>query len=487
MSKIDSLWVRYSFSGLLLGIGFIVEPLWFLVFGGIWFFVQAVDDSLKARQYLLGGGLAFFIKMLLVHAWGVYIYPLDWYQPALAQGGWWGIAIYWLLGSLFLSVGGLILAALIRPLRFKPHFQKWSLIALAWVFAETINSYIFSVLTLGGDSYISDAYSYGFIGYLLASHNWLIYIAKLGGVYALTIAAVMLVGLVLYFLKFNKYYVITGVAIFLLLGVVPQPEFSRETKVSVALIETDFDALFLEKDKEVFDQYKFVEEAIDAAILNEADYVVLPEAAQYTNLNFGPEGAYNLYRFKNKDTDTILVDSGQGILPNNQAIIRATIYDGQNKQAWQFDKQYLVPQGEYMPGIFSLLFRAMGLSEEERTKYRVEYVPGPIVGQVDMPSHLPRVLFCFSSADPRAVRRLVSDNKEIPFVAHITSHAWFHEPVLLWKQQEAMLKIQAVWGNVPILQSANLGRAMVYLPNGKSYQPELVASGERWRVMLVSI
>jgi hypothetical protein len=50
-----------------------------------------------------------------------------------------------------------------------------------------------------------------------------------------------------------------------------------------------------------------------------------------------------------------------------------------------------------------------------------------------------------------------------------------------------MLKVQAVWSGVPIVQAANMGPAMVYLPNGTAFRPEVVAEGERWRVLKTTI
>ena len=348
------------------------------------------------------------------------------------------------------------------------------------------NTYVFSIATLGEGSYISDSYSYGYLGYLLAEHNIFLQLANWGGVYALTfgLVALVAVGIYLYPIKRLAPAIMLGA---LLITANLSVGSYEPLGHKVALVETAFDAEFNVASTSVKLQKTLVIEALDAALVSSADYVVLPEDAHYTNLNLRPVGAYSWFRFQNKDTNAVVVDSGQANLPTGESIMRATVYDGQEKQAWQFDKQYLVPQGEYVPAFFSGLIGLLKFEDlKEALDSKVNYIPGPIVGQSDMPEHLPRVLFCFSSADPKAVKRLVGE-AEVPFVAHITSHAWFHQPTILWKQQTAMLKVQAVWSGVAIVQATNMGEGRVYLPTGETYRPAVVSQGERWQVLVTEL
>jgi apolipoprotein N-acyltransferase len=472
----------------MLGLGFVTSFTWFLGLLGIWLFFEAVAKDGNKKLLWWGGVLAFFIKNLLVLSWGWSIYPLDWFSVPLTLNGFWGISFYWIMGAGFLSLGGGFLALAISY--FKRVHTVWFIVLtpIVWLLFEVLNALFFSIATLGGGGYISSSYSYGFVGYLLAEHNLLLLMANWGGVYILTIVAVLLVVVVRYFEKIKPSLAIAVVGAVTLSMLMPLPRHEdNKLDYKVALLETDFDAEFTSASNSNEEQKKRIIAALDAAILGEADYVILPEDAHYTNLNLTKEGANSWYRFQNKDTNTILVDSGQATLGTGDSIMRATVYDGVEKSVWQFDKQYLVPQGEYTPNFFLLLLKLFRQTDlVDAFKATASYVPGPIVGQGDLPEHLPRVLFCFSSADPTAVKNLVNDTK-VPFVAHITSHAWFNDSEILRHQQAAMLKVQSVWSGVPIVQSANMGLSQVYLPNGYSYHPTVVAEGDRFRILRTDI
>jgi apolipoprotein N-acyltransferase len=73
----------------------------------------------------------------------------------------------------------------------------------------------------------------------------------------------------------------------------------------------------------------------------------------------------------------------------------------------------------------------------------------------------------------------------VPFIAHPTSHAWFHESKILWQQQDVMLKVQALWNDVAIVSAGNMAYGALYTKAGKKIQPTPVKTGESWQVSLV--
>ena len=121
----------------------------------------------------------------------------------------------------------------------------------------------------------------------------------------------------------------------------------------------------------------------------------------------------------------------------------------------------------------------------KKLQERFTYVPGPEPSQAQFAAHVPGILFCFESADPVAVKRLLAQ-RPVPFIAHPISHAWFHESELLWKQQDVMLKMQALWSGVPIVSAANMAKGALYTKEGKKILPTPKLSGESWEVSLVS-
>jgi apolipoprotein N-acyltransferase len=184
----------------------------------------------------------------------------------------------------------------------------------------------------------------------------------------------------------------------------------------------------------------------------------------------------------------VVVDSGIFTHSNLPApVIRASVIDFASHAVYQSDKQYLVPQGEYMPHLYNLLFRQIGLGPALDILYPImSFQPGPLVSQQDWSSNIPGVLFCFESIDPLAVRRLMSERTP-PFIAHILSHAWFHNPILFWQQTDQMLRVQAVWNQITIVSAGNYGPSKAYLPNGQIIIPTALETGEHWSVGVVEI
>lgn len=138
-----------------------------------------------------------------------------------------------------------------------------------------------------------------------------------------------------------------------------------------------------------------------------------------------------------------------------------------------------------MPYFYIATLSAFGMREAViEINKKLAYRPGPFATQADLPELVPGILFCFESADPNGVRRLLKE-RELPFIAHPISHAWFHESKILWQQQDVMLKIQALWNDVPIVSAANMAKGALYTPDGKKVLPVPIASGKSWQVSLI--
>jgi hypothetical protein len=77
--------------------------------------------------------------------------------------------------------------------------------------------------------------------------------------------------------------------------------------------------------------------------------------------------------------------------------------------------------------------------------------------------------------------------REVPFIAHPISYAWFHDPVSMRHQYDSMLKIQAIWNQVSIVSAGNMVNGVMYTPQGEIIKPRVAAEGEGWQVSLVSL
>jgi apolipoprotein N-acyltransferase len=230
---------------------------------------------------------------------------------------------------------------------------------------------------------------------------------------------------------------------------------------------------------------KILEEALTATLPYAADYILLPEDSRYFSSFFGSTTAVALvsqFEFIYGSTSAVIIDSGREDLNNGQTVLRAQVFDGRAKTIYQFDKQYLVPQGEYVPYLYGGLMRLLGLKEAVDSISRdSSYSPGNLKQHKSLPTYIPGVLFCFESVRPNGVVTLLKE-REFPFIAHPISHGWFHSPTILWQQLDVMLLIQARRTGVSIISAGNMTPGKAYLPTGEIVSGEKILEGNQYVV-----
>jgi len=121
---------------------------------------------------------------------------------------------------------------------------------------------------------------------------------------------------------------------------------------------------------------------------------------------------------------------------------------------------------------------------ESKLSYRI----GKDTSQSDFADHIPGILFCFESTDPLGVRTIMKErNGEVPFIAHVISHAWFNNPRALWQQTEAMLRIQAIWNDTYIVSAGNHASGYTVTPLGAIVYPTVLDEGEYWKLHVTKV
>lgn len=489
------LYTLYALSGIFLGIGFVIPATWLLGFIGVAIFILALAKTTTAKQALIGGLVAWTTKSLFAISWFWSTYPITWIDLSLGKSEVLVVGLYWLTVSMFLGLGGSLVAGLWYWLKNRlPAIFGILLFPVLWVTGEVFSSLMFSLWTLGEGSTINTVFSFGYLGYLFGYHERLLLLASIGGVYLLSFTFILLsyLGcLVLTIFPRRKALLIISALVLVLWGssgsvsTLASTYTTSEEGTVVAIIDTRFgDEFFKREDKATY-KYEQVAEAVEAALLLSPDYIVLPEDSRYTNTEITPEAAYRFFRFVSSDSEAIVIDSGRVALKPHGGAQRATIYDGISKNGWATDKQYLVPQGEFMPYFYQVTLSALGMKKAvAEIGNKLSYRPGPISSQAHLPAVVPGVLFCFESADPYAVKRLLKE-RAVPFIAHPISHAWFHQSQILWQQQDIMLKVQALWSNVNIVSAGNQAFGALYTKDGKKMVGSPVKAGESWQVSLV--
>ncbi len=495
VARVDTTWWWFGVAGIALGVGFVWPIFWWLVFLGVALFLLACSRTSSYAAVFWGGWLTGTTKLLFSIGWFWTTYPIVWIDLAL---GWFELPVigfYWFTVS---AAVGLSFALLANFLYFlKKQWSSWWLhvTPIAWLCAEILGALFFSLFTFGDGGTINTVFSFGMAGYQLAAHPVLLQLAQFGGVYILSLATVS-VGVLLYrqchLLATPRgwHWILGAGAILLGSSFITFPlGETEELSNTVAIVDTQFGGVdYFALSGEAREQVRVtaLSEAVSAALATEAAYVVMPEDSRLVSRRLGPRQAFAEWRRLIGATDTVVIEAGRVPTSLSTNALRSMIYDPLTNSGFAVDKQFLVPQGEYMPQFYLSILSLLGMSEAvAQIKTKLTYQPGPYDSQGMFPAHVPGVLFCFEDADPLAVRRLLKE-RTAPFIAHPISHAWFHNPQSLWYQFDTMLKVQAVWNGVTIISAGNMVTGAKYSPRGLKEVPTSVAEGRWWTVRTTS-
>jgi len=494
--KNNQLTLSFIGSGFLLGSGFIYTLLWPLGLLGITLFLFSITKCTSLKQAALGGWIALTVKALcsLFFFWSsvpslLINFPLGSSEPFI-------IAFYWLTISTSLGVAGVFLGGGLWSLfRFTIKYIWFLITPFVWLGTEVIGSLTYALFVAGQGSSLSPVFSLGYVGYLLAEHPLLLQAANFGGVYALSLLAVALASLLLYLLLRStargeiKLALACGFAVALSLSAYLPWLTSEEggDNFRVTIVDTRFgDALFYARENKEQYQRSQLEEALRAALSVGNQYVLLSEGSRLTGTETNAAEAYKWFRFWYQDPSAVVIETGVYRNEDGERQVRTVVYDGVIKVGHAIDKHYLVPQGEYMPYFFGTAIQLVAPEVlQEKMKNHLTFAPAEVASQGNLPSHVPGILFCFSQKDALSVRTLTKE-RNVPFVVHPISHAWFHRPDSMWRQYDAMLKVHAVWSGVAIVSAGNMTQGFLYLPNGRKITPTVLEIGESWTVSQVA-
>ncbi len=497
MSWLRNLFFPWSLSGVLLGVGFVFPTLWVIGLGGGVYFLYLLLQKMRFWQKLLGAWLAWTIKAAFSVGWLWSTYPIEWLPLELSEVQLAVIGFSWLMTAVTLGAGAIPLVAVVELLHRQTDLSRWSyyllIFPLLWVVAESFGSVIFSAFFYGPGGDINASFSFGYVGYLLAQHEGLVQIAKVAGVYGLTIGFVFIAGSLLWYIEHHPQYRYIAVSCVLILFVsglqykVAAPVTEVNNGYSVIAVNTFFDSNLT---RDVAGRNKvaaMLETAMERAIAEDPDYIILPEDSRYFD-QARPVSAAKIF-FENKYTELpiVIVDSGRTV-SNGETVLQSYIYNGPENSVERYHKGYLVPQGEFISNIYVGLFNLAGYGESlQYLSQSISYRVGPWTSQAQAAQNTPGILFCFESFAPRGIKMLTEDRPEMPFVTHIASHAWFHEPYTLWSQMETMLRVQAVWNGQSVVSVGNMMPGKFYTPSGSIKEMAVIDRGEGWEMRRVIV
>jgi len=487
--------LQWAFVGVLLGFGFIFPIFWWTVIPGIILFFHTSQGTSRIRNAWLGGWIAWSTKSLFALGFLFDTLPLEW----LGVNNWWlehvVVLFGWLWGGVSLGVGGALLAAVLFYIR-KYYTPKplWLVLicTIGWLPAEWLSSVMYSLMTSGPGSFIQGYFSFGYVGYLFGLTQLGLILASFWGVYGLTLLLASLCSLLWYIGSRKQYLLlvlfVTAFVSFPFLSKLTRSGISGSVQgITIDAINTTYQPFFLDsKDGQQF-KFTIVNRAVESSLKLNPDYLLLPEDSRFLNSVY-PAISFNQslakFKFLHGTSKTMIIDSSRTVLPNGNVVARAELFSGQyGAPTYTYDKQYLVPGGEFIPYVFRILMKITGFSQSIVNQTAIgNYEPGPLLQQGNIDPDVPGVLFCFESIRPDGVRSLMKKRTPPKFIVHPISHAWFHQSKILWQQQDVMLSIQARWQGVSIVSAGNMMQGKLYLPSGQIDNGEVIENGEGWNI-----
>lgn len=459
---------------------------WWLSLPGLLLLFVAVTKTSDLRGALLGGIMTGTIAGLGAISWFWAAYPVVWLnvEPGLFHIIL--VVLYWLHVAFFVGVGSFFFTGSLYLLYRRFGLVAFFAVPFLWVLNELFGSLTFSLLSYGPGAYLNFYFSFHYLGYLVAHIEWLRPLAALFGVYGLSFFVALNAALV--FLLVRGAYRRAAFVLFILeilallilnnLNLVAPP---TKTHTDILAVDTRFSSTFMAKENAWDIRYRELGQAVYAALQTSAGIILLPEDARLTGAFPDSEIALQeLSAIPRSNSNVILIDSARISIPNDESILRAFYYDLAQNEVHMIDKQYLVPQGEFVPYLASAFFDTIRLHKLlDRLEKNQNYRPGPLDSYVSFPEKLPGILFCFESISPVGVWK-VQKERSGPFVLHPISHAWFHQTTKLQRKLDAMLSVQALWNRTTIVSAGNMAVSKLYASDGSVNDGQVVAESEFW-------
>lgn len=479
-------WLWWVISGAFLLLPFLYFNLWFLLPLGLSLWLYLISKSgLKELT------IASFFVGLMKYGGGIFWFWETYPIPGATMLAAWKqvlmIGFFWSTIAGSMAVGFCIFAIatsyLIRQ-------KKWMFVWPAlFVLSEILSSFLFSIFTAGPGSYLNANFSFGYIGLPLANLTALFPVIKISGLYGLSFLVAVL-GLVLFYIAVGnkiisrrlQYALSFGLLTLLVVSFLFPPPPIKTLGKTVIAVETRFDKNSYDDPQGLYIKRESMVEAANVAIQFPSDVVLMPEDSRLTESTAGI--ADNLEALLAASPKTkLVVDTFRSEDIPDQAVLRAVYYDLENATTTVFDKQYMVPIGEFVMNFQAWSLNLLGQSNIlDQLTHNQNYVPGPKKRQSTLLSDYPGFLFCFEGTIPSALFQMKS-NQNTKLVLHPISHGWFHNPDIFWQNVDAMLRVQSIWSNLTIVSAGNMSPSKVYYPDGVISTGKIIFETEYWRLV----
>lgn len=481
-------WSWWIAAGTCLALAQIHPWLWWISLLGVALFLSASWQSKSWRQALIGGWLAGTLKCLGGFAWIWSAYPLVWLGIDNLLGQFLLVALYWISTAVFMGVGMILPASL--AYRYRQHFGSLLFFfPIVWLGGEVLGSFFVSLWLLGPGGFPNIYIGHGYAGLPLAQLMLLYPVMAVAGLYGLTYIAALL-GFLLAWATRRRYamgVLITALVALLVLYLVYPPSERQSSQLRVVVVETAFTAVSQQTPTGRALKMREAWQAVATALQPDGrgtypDIILLPEDTRLTDRFDQPEQTLAYLQQLAPAAATVVVDSARATLEDGRVVLRAFYYDLGASHIYMTDKQFLVPQGEYVTYPFRFLLRITGQREALAQIDRDQnYVPGPLTDRHSLSPNLPPILFCSESSSSWGVWQATRQGRS-SLVLHPVSHARFHGSEMLSYQLSSLLRIQSIWHDVTIVTATNMSASRLYRTSN-SYQGRTLEEATYWKLV----
>lgn len=489
-----SILVRYALAGVMMGSGFVWPLCIPISIVGILLCITLLLEPQKKLYLIVGCTFAIFLKSLMVFSWIWSTFPVRVLAEQTLATELGIISMYWLTTALWLSIGGFWMGVCWYVLLWFKISKRTALLIFPflWLSGELIGALSFSIFSQGQETFSNLSFSFGMAGYIVSSIPAFLYLAPYGGVWVCSVVGVaLLCGVVWFYPGFQRKTYLGFSVLIIVVGSFTYGAWQHtgQKPVTIAVVDTQYANLFTETPKEYENRKNQLIEVIKNTIALKPDYILLPEEVGLLKLIQGnsPESSLSLYQKLYDFPAPVLIDSSSHLVNDGSRVVRVSVIHNNSRAIFETDKQYLTPQGEYVPTWHASLFRKLGFADVvNELETNNTYSQGTNNLLNPMPATVPGILFCYESVVPFGVIAQTRRHN-LPFIAHPISHVWFNHPWVLWHQLDAMVSLHAAAGQVPIVSAGNMVAGKVYLPNGYITKGKKIYTSETVTVSMVTL
>lgn len=478
-------------SGALCGVGFLATQLWPLVFVGIVpLLLAATNTHISRRSVFLYGWIAGSVLYgLATYAIFWHTLPIDWLGAFPASIQIFLVGFSWAVPVIGMGLATGIFALVVRTL----HTDRWhdvALIVALWTLAESAAAILFSVVTLGEGSFVHTHFTLGFLGYLVAHSPVFIQGAAYGGVYILSALAALVSAIIWRVIRLQvsrenpgKYIIVAAISLGAVITLhtyakILIPSEKGGESIRVAVISLHENPTLSSSSVDDRASAAAIESLLPKA--RGVDLIVLPESSGFfrTRPMLLPDAS--LWAMV---PHSVTIDS-DSVYNQRGALMAQLAYHTDTGQTPIFShKQFLLPDGEYIPYLFSIVVRAIGYGDELTTlaKHRL-FLPGEPSKPVTVAGAPIATLFCNEAMSPFLYRTQVRRGASV--LVNIASQSWFHSSRAVAQQMETITRVRAVESRRWYVQSNNLAPALVINPYGT---PVARTTGTREEIIISDV